>query len=80
MVHVELRDIGEENLRAVMDLAVAPEQRSYVADNARSIAEHAYTSDAWLQAIYAGVDPVGLVLLSERSPRYYLCPCWLYAF
>ena len=71
---VDLRDVTADNVRPVMDLAVAPEQRDYVADNARSIAEHAYTTEAWLRAVYADDAPVGLVLLSERRsvPRYYL--------
>ena len=72
--NVTLRDITDDNLRPVMNLEVTPAQRTYVAPNARSIAEHAYTTEAWLQAIYADESPVGLVLLSERIsvPRFYL--------
>ena len=72
---VTLREITDDNLRPVMDLDVAPHQRRFVAPNSRSIAEHAYTTDAWLRAIYADDTPVGLVLLSERlqpKPRFYL--------
>lgn len=71
---VTLRDVTEDNLRPVMDLEVTPQQRNFVAPNSRSIAEHAYTTEAWLQAIYADDEPVGLVLLSERRsvPRFYL--------
>lgn len=71
---VKLRDVTADNLRTVMDLEVAPGQRRFVAPNCRSIAEHAYTTEAWLQAIYADDEPVGLVLLSERRsvPRFYL--------
>lgn len=71
---VTLRDVTEENLRSVMKLEVAESQRSYVAPNSWSIAEHAYTTEAWLQAVYADETPVGLVLLSERAsvPRFYL--------
>lgn len=71
---VTLRDITDENLRPVMNLDVTAAQQDFVAPNARSIAEHAYTTEAWLQAIYADDAAVGLVLLSERIsvPRFYL--------
>lgn len=72
---VTLLEITADNLRAVMNLDVAPHQRNFVAPNSRSIAEHAYATDAWLRAIYADDEPVGLVLLSERlepAPRFYL--------
>jgi diamine N-acetyltransferase len=71
---VTLRDITEENVRSVMKLEVAPDQRNFVAPNSWSIAQHAYTTEAWLQAVYADEEPVGLVLLSERPsvPRFYL--------
>ena len=74
MAHVSLREVVESNVRPVMDLAVRADQRRYVADNARTIAEHAYADEAWLRSIYADEVPVGLLLLSERRslPRYYL--------
>ena len=36
---VELREIPQDSLRAVLNLAVEPEQEPYIATNARSIAE-----------------------------------------
>ena len=74
---VTLRVITNDNLRPVMRLNVKPDQEQFVAPNAVSIAEHAYAKSAWLRAIYAGEEPVGLVLLSEdrETPRYYL---WRY--
>ena len=71
---VTLRDVTADNVRPVMDLEVAENQGHLVAPNAWSIAEHAYATDAWLQAVYADEAPVGLVLLSERraTPRFYL--------
>lgn len=71
---LSLQEITNDNVRSVMDLAVTEEQRNYVADNARTIAEHAYATDAWLRAVYAGGEPIGLVLVSARPdiPRYYV--------
>lgn len=74
---VSLVEITAENLRSVMDLKVKPEQVSYVAPNSVSIAEKCFDDESWMRAIYAGAEPVGFVLLSERRtiPRYYL---WRY--
>jgi len=71
---VTLRPITQATVRAICDLELAPGQRRYVAPNAVSIAEAAYESTAWLRAIHAGEQPVGLLLLAldERLPRYYL--------
>lgn len=71
---VTLREIDADNLRAVMDLDVTPEQQRFVAPNSVSIAQYWYTTEAWMRAIYAGDDAVGFVMLSERRavPRYYL--------
>jgi diamine N-acetyltransferase len=74
---VTLEEITSDNLRATMRLCVKPEQEDFVAPNSVSIAEYCYTDEAWMRAIYAGGEPVGFVLLSERRtvPRYYL---WRY--
>ena len=71
---VTLREIDGANVRAICDLAVAPDQESFVAPNAVSMAEYAVTTNAWTRAIYADDDPVGYVLLSDDDdrPRYYL--------
>lgn len=69
--------IDSTNVRAVIDLAVKPEQQGYVAPNAVSIAEQCFDDESWMRAIYTDDTPVGFVLLSERRevPRYYL---WRY--
>jgi diamine N-acetyltransferase len=74
---VTLEEITADNLRAVMRLEVKPDQEDFVAPNSVSIAEYCYADEAWMRAIYAGGEPVGFVLLSERRavPRYYL---WRY--
>ena len=64
---VTLREITRETVRTLCDLAVAPEQRRYVAPVAVSIAEAHFSPDeAWFRAIYAGDEPVGFVMLSVR--------------
>ena len=74
---VSLQEITADNLRAVMALKVKPEQENYVAPNSVSIAQKCFDDESWMRAIYAGEEPVGFVLLSERRsvPRYYL---WRY--
>lgn len=71
---VELREVTNDNLRAVLEMSVTDDQQNYVAPNAWTVAEHAYATEAWLRAIYADEEPVGLLLLSERRkvPRYYV--------
>jgi hypothetical protein len=63
---VELREITQDSLGAVLDLAVGPEQQPYVATNARSIAEAHFEPRAWFRAVYAGEDPVGFVIRALR--------------
>ena len=74
---VSLVEIDADNLRSVMDLKVKPDQDNYVAPNSVSIAQKCYDDESWMRAIFAGDEPVGFVLLSERRsvPRYYL---WRY--
>jgi diamine N-acetyltransferase len=75
---VSLRQVTEDNLRAVIELQVSEEQRRFVAPNERSLVQ-AYTAGegAWVRAIYAGEVPVGFLMLSVdlEKPRYYL---WRY--
>jgi len=71
---VTLRRITAENLWQIVALEVAPEQRSFVADNRTSILE-AYAANegggtARAFGVYAGEVPVGFVLLS------YGCKDW----
>ncbi len=44
-VAVNLREITDDNLRAIMRLSVAPHQERFVAPNSVSIAEACYTTD-----------------------------------
>ena len=63
---VTLREITLATLRDVLNLDVAPEQKSYVAPNAVSIAQAHFSPEAWFRAIYAGDTPVGFVMLSDK--------------
>ena len=65
---VTLREVTRENLREVLLLEVAPEQKRFVASNAISIAQaHFYPQVAWFRAIYAGETPVGFLMLEDRA-------------
>lgn len=72
---VTLREVTRENLRDVLRLKVAENQRGFVADNATSIAQaHFYPESAWFRAIYAGETPVGFLMLADEpeKPEYFL--------
>jgi diamine N-acetyltransferase len=70
---VELREITAETVRAICDLDVAADQRSFVAPNAVSIAEAHFNPGHWMRAIYADEQPVGFVLtFDDPSEGYFL--------
>ena len=71
---VALRPVDDDNVMAVIELSVAPDQTDFVAPNVRSLAEAFATTKVWVRAVYAGDEPVGFVMLSDddEQPRYYL--------
>lgn len=71
---VELRQVTEENVRAICRLAVAPSQSGFVAPNAVSLAQALFAPKAWYRAIYADGQPVGFAMLSidTETPEYFL--------
>jgi diamine N-acetyltransferase len=69
---VELREITQDTLRAVLDLTVEPEQEEYVAPNARSIAEAHFEPRAWFRAVYADDAPVGFVMAYRDPPTFWV--------
>ncbi|MGZ4235825.1 MAG: GNAT family N-acetyltransferase [Solirubrobacteraceae bacterium] len=71
---VSLREVDDSNVRAVCELRVAPTQESHVASNAMTVAESAYEPNAWLRAIYAGDELIGLLGLvaDTETPDYWL--------
>ena len=73
---IDLREITQDSLRAVLALAVEPEQEPYVATNARSIAEAHFEPRAWFRAIYADENPVGFVMAFRDPPKEF----WVWRF
>jgi SAM-dependent methyltransferase/RimJ/RimL family protein N-acetyltransferase len=71
---ISLREVDADNVLAVCELDVAPAQQTHVARNALTVAESAYEPNAWLRAIYAGEEPVGLLGLvaDTETPEYWL--------
>ncbi|HEV7176913.1 MAG TPA: GNAT family N-acetyltransferase, partial [Solirubrobacteraceae bacterium] len=71
---VTLREVDQQNVRDVCELRVSPAQETHVAPNGVTIAESAYEPNAWLRAIYAGDEPVGLLGLvaDTEAPEYWL--------
>jgi diamine N-acetyltransferase len=71
---VTLREVDQQNVRDVCDLKVSPTQETHVAPNGVTIAESAYEPNAWLRAIYADDEPVGLVGLvtDTETPEYWM--------
>jgi diamine N-acetyltransferase len=66
---VELREITDENRRAVEGLRVSVRQEQFVASVAESLEEAESSSEAhpWYRAIYADDVPVGFVMISEAG-------------
>ena len=62
-----LREITPDTLLTIIGLEVTPEQRTYVADNAVSIAEAHFNPGGWFRAVYADDVPVGFVMLFDST-------------
>lgn len=62
---LSFRRITVHNVGDVCDLSqtLSTQQRGFVADNGRSIAEAHYSENAWFRAVYADETPVGFVML-----------------
>jgi diamine N-acetyltransferase len=66
---VSLREISAESVYAVTQLAVAENQKGFVAPNAVSLAQALFAPEAWYRAIYAGEELAGFVMLEDESLR-----------
>jgi diamine N-acetyltransferase len=68
------REVTEHNWRAVADLSLKDGQKGNLAANVWSLAEAAYSEDAWVRAIYADETPVGMLMLAIWDPdeAYYI--------
>lgn len=71
---IHLEPVTRDNFMAVVRLEVAPDQRSYVATNAFSLAESKYFLELKPWAIYAGQELVGFVMygLDEESGQVWI--------
>jgi diamine N-acetyltransferase len=72
---VSLREVTKDNVREVVSLEVAQEQSSYVATNAKSIAEAYFEPKAWFRAIGAGDELVGFAMI-YRDPAAGMFYVW----
>jgi diamine N-acetyltransferase len=64
---VALREIGWDNLHAVLALDVELSQQQFVASNAVSLAEAHFNPGAWFRAVYADDLLVGFVMLFDPA-------------
>jgi diamine N-acetyltransferase len=64
---VTLREITEDTVIPVIELAVAESQRGFVATNAVSLAQALFSGAAWYRAIYLAEEPVGFVMLHDET-------------
>jgi diamine N-acetyltransferase len=64
---VVLREIGWDNLHAVLALDVDPAQQRFVASNAISIAEARFNPGAWFRSVHANEFLVGFVMLFDPT-------------
>jgi diamine N-acetyltransferase len=80
---VRLAEITEESRRAVLALRVAPEQEQFVGSVQRALDDAAEYPQAnpWYRAVYAGDEPVGIVMVSwnvEPRPPEIIGPWFLW--
>ena len=66
---VKLKDITEDNWRAVIALKLDAEQEDLVASNLYSIAESRFDPDARPRAVYAGKRVVGFLMYDLQSRK-----------
>ena len=64
---ISLREVTADSVRAVTNLRVAPEQESYVASTAVSIAQAYFHREAWFRSVHAGNDLVGFAMLRDNT-------------
>jgi len=71
MAEVSLREITNDNVRAICDLELAPGQEDLIAPAATTIAEaHYEPTENVVQAIYVDDTPAGLVAVMFEDPPY----------
>lgn len=71
-MEVALQPVSRSNVRALCELRLAEKQRELVASAAVTVAEGNYEPGAWLRAIYADDDPVGVLLVETEAETPFL--------
>lgn len=74
-MRITLEDVSTGNWQQIVELAVAPHERDFVASNAYSLAESKYEPAAVPKAIVADGLPVGFLMYDASGgvqPRYHL--------
>jgi diamine N-acetyltransferase len=71
---IRLVELDVSNYRDILRLKVAEHQEGLVANNAISLAQALFHTQAWYRGIYRGDTPVGFVMLDLdlEKPEYYL--------
>lgn len=64
---IGLVDVTAKTVDTVIDLEVSPEQRTFVAPNAVSIAQAYFEKAAWFRAVAVDGEPVGFVMLFDPT-------------
>lgn len=64
---VKLIEVNEKNLRGVLKLEVAEDQKNFVAPNSVSIAQAYFEKAAWFRAIEVEGEFVGFVMMFDPS-------------
>ena len=64
---VTLRQITAETVHQITALSVSESQKGFVASNAISLAQALFSPAAWYRAIYFAEEPVGFVMLEDKS-------------
>ena len=79
MASITLEPITEANVNQVFELEVHPQQKQFVADNPRSLAQALAEFDiAWPRAIVADGVPVGFLMLEIDPEEENGRPFWLW--
>src|SRR6266576_3318068 len=66
---VTLREVTSDTVLSVVRLAVAEDQKGFVAPNSVSLSQALFAPEAWYRAIYCAEELVGFVMLEDESLR-----------
>jgi histidinol dehydrogenase len=61
----DVREVGKDDVRALLQLKVSPAQEAFVANNAVSLAQGAYQPSSRAFGLYARGEPVGFLLIID---------------